>query len=361
MHEVGQVGRRINRRDFLRLGGAGLAGAVLLGTAACGRGGGAQGGGGGSNGKNFTIKLSHVVAEDTPKGLASKKFKEVAEKESGGRIKVEIYPNSQLYGDEDELQALQSGSVQMLAPSSAKFTTIAPALQVLDLPFIFDKPEEIPQVVSKDSAIGQAIYNNKNLGQKNIKVMGLWDNGFMQLTANNPVVQPSDLQGVKVRIQPSDVIKSQFQAWGAEPTPMAFSEVYNALQQGVIDGEENTFSNIYSQKFHTVQSNMTESNHHYLGYVLVINKPFYDKLPGDLQKVVDSAAQQATKRNREVAQKENQKAKDEILKTNINFTKLNQQQRQAFKAVVVPKVWDEYANVVGQDIIKELKSRQNIA
>ena len=361
MHEVGRVGRRINRRDFLKLGGAGLAGAVLLGTAACGRGGGAQGGGGdgGGDGKNFTIKLSHVVTEDTPKGLASKKFKEVAEKESDGRIKVEIYPNSQLYGDEDELQALQSGSVQMLAPSSAKFTTIAPALQVLDLPFIFDKPEEIPEVVSQDSAIGQAIFNNKNLAEKKIKVMGLWDNGFMQLTANNTVVQPSDLQGVKVRIQPSDAIKSQFEAWGAEPTPMAFSEVYNALQQGVIDGEENTFSNIFSQKFHTVQSDMTESNHHYLGYVLVINKPFYDKLPDDLKKVVDDASEQATKRNREVAQEENQKAKEEILKTDIKFTKLNEQQRQAFKDEVVPKVWDQFADVVGPDLIQELKDRQS--
>lgn len=335
--------------------------ALVLYAGGCGRGGGANGGGGGegTEGETVTIKLSHVVTEDTPKGLASQKFKEVAEEKSGGRIKVEVFPNSQLYGDEDELQALQSGSVQMLAPSSAKFTTIAPQLQVLDLPFIFDTPEEIPEVVSEDSAIGQAIFENEELAQKNIKVMGLWDNGFMQLTANKPVTKPEDLQGVKVRIQPSDVIKSQFEAWGAEPTPMAFAEVYNALQQGVIDGQENTYSNIFSQKFHTVQSNMTESNHHYLGYVLVINNEFYEGLPDDLRQVVDEAADEASAYNREIAQEKNDEDKQKILETDIEFTELTPEQRQAFKDVVVPQVWDEYEDVIGKEIIDELKARQD--
>jgi C4-dicarboxylate-binding protein DctP len=353
------LGGRYSRRDFLRLGGAGLAGATLLGAAGCGRGGGSDSGGGGGDGESFTIKLSHVTTEDTPKGLASQRFKELVEEKSGGRITVEIYPNSELYGDEDELQALQSGSVQMLAPSSAKFTTIAPEIQVLDLPFIFDTPEEIPQVVSEDSAVGQAIFENQALADRNIKVMGLWDNGFMQLTANREVIEPEDMQGLKVRIQPSDVIQAQMEAWGAEPTPMAFAEVYNALQQGVIGGQENTYSNIFSQKFHTVQSHMTESAHHYLGYVLVINNEFFNGLPSELQQNVSEAANEATSYNREIALEENEEAKQQILETDIQFTELSSEQRQAFKDVVVPQVWDEYADVVGQDIIQELKDRQS--
>jgi C4-dicarboxylate-binding protein DctP len=335
-----------------------LAVVLSLYAAGCGRGGGAQGGGGG-DGENFTLKFSHVTTEETPKGMAANEFKEILEEKSGGRITVEVYPNSQLYGDEDELQALQSGAVQMLAPSSAKFTTIAPALQVLDLPFIFDDASDIPEVVSRDSAVGQAIFNNEDLQNANIQVMGLWDNGFMQLTANREVTQPEDMQGLKVRIQPSDVIQAQMNAWGANPTPMAFAEVYNALQQGVIDGQENTYSNIYTQKFHTVQSHMTESNHHYLGYVLVINNEFFESLPDDLQQAVTEAADEASAYNREIALETNEQDKQSILEeSDIEFTELSGEQRQAFKEVVVPEIWDQFADVIGQDVIQELKERQ---
>lgn len=356
----------LSRRDFLRLGGVGLAGATLLGAAGCGRGSGSNEGGGsgdggeGGGGENFTIQLSHVTTEDTPKGLASQRFKELVQEKSGGRITVEVYPNSELYGDEEELQALQSNSVQMLAPSSAKFTPIAPEVQVLDLPFIFDTPEEIPEVVSEDSAVGRAIFENQALADRNIKVMGLWDNGFMQLTANREITLPDDMQGLKVRIQPSDVIRSQMEAWGAEPTPMAFAEVYNALQQGVIGGQENTYSNIFSQNFHTAQSHMTGSSHHYLGYVLVINNEFFNSMPSDLQQTVTEAANEATAYNREIALQENTEAKNQILETDIQFTELSSEQRQAFKDVVVPEIWDEYAGVVGQDIIQELKDREGV-
>jgi C4-dicarboxylate-binding protein DctP len=334
--------------------------ALAMYAVGCARGGGAQGGGGEGGQAEYVIKFSHVVTPDTPKGLAAEKFAELAEKKTEGRVKVQVFPNSQLYGDEDELQALQNGAVQMLAPSSAKFTTIAPEIQVLDLPFIFDKPEEIPEVVSKDSKVGQAIFENEKLANKNFKVLGLWDNGFMQLTANREVTKPEDLRGLKVRIQPSDVIRAQFETWGAEPTPMAFAEVYNALQQGVIGGQENTYSNIYSQKFHTVQSHMTESNHHYLGYVLVINNEFFNDLPDDLQQAVIEAADEASAYNRDIALEKNQEDKQKILKTDITFTKLTPEQRQAFKEQVVPEVWNRFSDVIGQDVIQELKERQGI-
>lgn len=351
------LGRSLTRQEFLRLGGAGLAGAALLGTAGCGaRGGGADSGG---DGKSFTIKFSHVVTPDTPKGQAAEKFKELVEKNSDGKIKVEIYPNSELYGDEDELQALQSGSVQVLAPSSAKFTTIAPQLQVLDLPFIFDSVKDIPEVVSPDSDVGKAIYKNKKLSSKNIKVLGLWDNGLKQLSSNNEMREPADLKGLKFRIQPSDVLRSQFKSWGASSTPMAFAEVYNALQQGVVDGQENPYSNIESQNMQTVQKYITESNHGYIGYVLVINTDFYDKLPGDLKDVVTESADEASAYNREIAAKLNEEAKKKIEKGGTTkITKLSDQERQTFKDAVVPSVWQEHADVIGQDLIDELLKKQ---
>ncbi len=352
------LGRSLTRQEFLRLGGAGLAGAALLGTAGCGaRGGGAGGGGGG--GEDFTIKFSHVVTPDTPKGKAAEKFKELVEKKSDGKIKVEIYPNSELYGDEDELQALQSGSVQMLAPASAKFTTIAPQLQVLDLPFIFDSVEDIPELVSPDSDVGKAIYQNKKLASKNVKVVGLWDNGLKQLSSNDEMREPDDLTGLKFRIQPSDVLRSQFQTWGASSTPLAFAEVYNALQQGVVDGQENPYSNIESQNMQTVQKHITESNHGYIGYVLVINTEFFDKLPDDLKDAVTESADEASTYNREIAAKLNEEAKKKIEKGGTTkLIKLSDEERQVFKDAVVPSVWEKHADVIGQDVIDELLKKQ---
>lgn len=333
-----------------------LAVVALVALAGCGaRGGGAQGG----DGENFTIRFSHVVTPETPKGMAAERFKEEAEERSGGRITVEIYPNSQLYGDEDELQALQSGSVDMLAPATAKFTTIAPQLQVLDLPFIFDSVEDIPEVVSRDSEVGQAIYNNEELASRNIQVLGLWDNGLKQLTSNTEMRTPDDMQGLRMRIQPSDVLRSQFAAWGAESTPLAFGEVYNALQQGVIDGQENPYSNIESQNMHTVQSNLTVSNHGYIGYVLTVNTEFFDSLPEDLQTAVTEAADAATTYNREIAAQVNEDARGVIEEAGTTeILELSEEERQAFKDEVVPSVWQEYADVIGQDLIDELLARQ---
>ena len=335
---------------------------------ACGRGGGAGGGGegedngGGGEEQTYTIKLSHVAGADTPKGLASDRFKEAVEQKTDGRITVEIYPNSQLYGDEDELQALQSGAVQMLAPSAAKMSAIAPQLQVLDLPFIFDGPDDVEEAFSRDSEIAQAIYNNERLADANIKVMGLWDLGFKQFGVNVPVRKPEDLRGQKLRIQSgSDVLKTQMQTWGAEPTPMAFAEVYNALQQGVIDGLGNTYSSFYSQKMNTVLDYITVADYGYIGYVNVINNEFFESLPDDLQQAVTEAADEAAAYNREIAFEEQEEARKAIEEAGTTeFIELTPEERQAFKEVVVPEVWDQYAEVIGTDLIQELKEQQGV-
>lgn len=342
-----------------------VAGVVCLTLALSACGGARSGGGGGDDAEgtggsgDYTIKFSHVTTESTPKGKAAEWFKEELEKRTDGQITVEVYPNSSLYGDKDEMQAIQQNSVQMLAPASAKFTTVAPALQVLDLPFLFDGPEDIPTVAAPDTEVGKAIFANEDLESRNMKVLGLWDSGMKQIHSNNLTEKPEDMKGKKYRIQPSDVLKAQIEAWGGHAEAIAFAEVYSALQQGVIDGGENTYSNIESQKMHTVQSNIAESNHGYIGYILVVNKEFFDSLPEDLQTTLEEVAVEASDYNRENATSVNDESKkiiEEEGTTEINVW--TDEQRQAFKDLVVPSIYEEYRDVIGDDIIDELLANQ---
>ncbi len=345
---------RVTRTSRPALGTAALI-SIALGAAACG---GARTADGGEDGAQ-TIRFSHVVTAETPKGQAAEKFAEVVDETCGDQLTVEVYPNSELYGDEDELQALQSGAVQMLAPASAKFTPIAPQLQVLDLPFLFDTVDDIPEIASPDTAVGQAIYENEELAERGIQVLGLWDNGLKQLSSNTPMPDPSALEGQRFRIQPSEVLQGQFDTWGAATTPLAFAEVYNALQQGVIDGQENPYSNIESQNMHTVQEHISESNHGYIGYVHTINREFFESLSTEQQECVTTAADEAATYNREVAADLNAEAKQTILDAGTTeITELTPEQRQVFKDSVVPSVWQEYADVIGQDLIDELLANQ---
>lgn len=308
--------------------------------------------------EKFELRFAHVTSTSTPKGLAADFFAKQIEEKSDGRIQVEVFPNSELYGDKDEMQALQSNAVQMLAPASAKFTTIAPSLQVLDLPFIFDHPDEIPEIVSPDTEIGKAIYANPDLEANGLKVLGLWDSGMKQIHSNNATLSPDDMKGKKYRIQPSDVLRTQFETWGGIPSPLAFAEVYNGLQQGLIDGGENTYSNIESQKMHTVQKYVTELNHGYIGYILTVNKRWYDELPDDLQSVVDESADEASEFNRKEAQKVNAESKRLIEES--GGTKIvvpTKEERQSFKDMVVPSEYEKYSDVIGPEVVDELLQR----
>lgn len=339
-----------------------LTGAVAIAAltlTACGGARGGDGGGDSADGETFTLKFAHVTTDSTPKGKAAIWFEEELEKQTDGRIDVEVYSNSSLYGDKDEMQAIQQNSVQVLAPASAKFTTVAPALQVLDLPFLFDTPEDIPSVAAPDTAVGEAIFANEDLASRNMKVLGLWDSGMKQIHSNNETTAPDDMKGKKYRIQPSDVLKSQIEAWGGSAEAIAFAEVYSALQQGVIDGGENTYSNIESQKMHTVQSHIAESDHGYIGYILVVNTDFYDSLPEDLQQILVDVAEEASVVNRDISVEVNQESKDAILEEGTTeITEWTPEQRQAFKDVVVPSIYEEYRDVIGDDIIDELLASQ---
>src|ERR1700758_987325 len=198
----------------------------------------------------INIKFSHVVAPDTPKGKGAQRFKELAEQRTNGKVKVEVYPNSQLYKDKEEVEALQLGAVQMLAPSLAKFGPLgAKEFEVFDLPYVLKDKPALRRVT--DGPFGKALF--AKLESKGIKGLAYWDNGFKIMSANKPLKLPADFQGLKMRIQSSKVLEAQFKALGAQPQVMAFSDVYQAMQTGVVDGSENTPSNMWSQKHYEVQ------------------------------------------------------------------------------------------------------------
>ncbi|HEX4884894.1 MAG TPA: TRAP transporter substrate-binding protein [Casimicrobiaceae bacterium] len=255
------------------------------------------------------IKFSHVVAVDTPKGKGAEKFKELAEKRLAGKVKVEVYPNSTLYKDGEEMEALSLGSVQMLAPSLAKFGPLgAREFEVFDLPYIFDDYDELHKVT--EGAAGKALF--KKLESKGITGLAYWDNGFKVMSSNKPLKVPADIKGQKLRIQSSQVLSAQMKALGALPQTMAFSEVYQALQTGVVDGTENPPSNLYTQKMHEVQKYVAVTNHGYLGYAVIVNKKFWDGLPADVRTGLEAAMAEATKYANQIAKEENDQSLEKV-------------------------------------------------
>jgi C4-dicarboxylate-binding protein DctP len=298
----------------------------------------------------IVIKFSHVVASDTPKGKAAEKFKELAEKYTDGKVKVEVYPNSTLYKDKEELEALQLGAVQMLAPSNSKFGPIGVReFEVFDLPYILPDLATLRKVT--DGPLGARLL--KLLEPKGMTGLAYWDNGFKQMTANRKLIAPSDYKGMKFRIQSSKVIEAQFRTLGAIPQVMAFSEVYQALQTGVVDGQENTWSNIYTQKMHEVQKYATVTNHGYIGYVVVANKKFWEGMPGDIRAACEKALKEATEYGNGQSAKENDDALADIRKSGkTEILNLTQEQDAAMRKAMMP-VYKEVASRVGQPLIDE--------
>ena len=282
----------------------------------------------------IVIKFSHVVAPNTPKGKGSLKFQELAEKYTGGKVKIEVYPNSQLFKDKEEMDALQLGSVQLLAPSTAKFAPLgAKEFEALDLPWLFKDEKQYATVMKGE--VGKWLF--KKLESKGILGLAYWDNGFHMVSANRPLLMPADFQGLKIRISGSKVADQYFRLMGSIPQIMAFSEVYQALQTGVVDGCENTPSNYLTQKFHEVQKHITVSNHAHLQYAVIVNSKFWNGLPADIRGNLDKAMNEATDYTNSIAVKENEDALAEIKasgKTELHT--LNDQQRQAWKTAMQP-------------------------
>src|SRR3954463_8104973 len=296
----------------------------------------------------IVIKFSHVVAPNTPKGKGSLKFQELAEKYTNGKVKVEVYPNSQLYKDNEELQALQLGSVQMLAPSLAKFGPLGvKEFEGFDLPYILPDKAALNKVT-------QGPLGKKLLGllqTKGIVGLAYWDNGFKDMSANKKLLMPADFRGLKMRIQSSKVLEAQMRALGAIPQVMAFSEVYQALATGVVDGTENPPSNEYTQKMHEVQKYTMLSEHGYVGYAVIVNKRFWDGLPADIRAALTKAMKEATDYTNEIAQKENDEALEAMRKSGkTEMVELTAEQKAAWRKALDP-VYEEMTARVGKETI----------
>ena len=299
----------------------------------------------------IVIKFSHVVAQDTPKGKAAEKFKELAETYTSGAVKVEVYPNSTLYKDKEEMEALQLGAVQLLAPSLAKFGPLGVReFEVFDLPYIFDGYEALNKVTQ--GAVGQQLL--AKLEPKGIRGLAFWDNGFKSFSANSPIKKPEDLRGKKMRIQSSKVLEEQMRELKSLPQVMAFSEVYQALQTGVVDGTENPHSNLFTQKMHEVQKHMTLTDHGYLGYAVITNKKFWDGLPAEVRTQLDKAMAESTAYANQIAKEENDKALEGVRasgKTEV-YTP-TAEEKAAFKKALVP-VHKKMESRIGADLIQSI-------
>ena len=300
----------------------------------------------------IVLKFSHVVTDDTPKGKGALKFKELAEAKTHGRVKVEVYPNSQLYKDREELEALQLGAVQMLAPSVSKFGPLGVRkFEVFDLPYMFPDEKSLERVV--EGPVGTGLF--KLLEPKGITGVAYWFNGFKEFTANKPLRKLEDFKGLKIRIQSSKIIEGQIKALGAIPQVMAFSEVYTALQQGVVDGEENTPSNKYTQKMHEVQKHMTLSDHGVVMYAVVVNRKFWDGLPPDIRKSLNEAMAESTRYVWRIAKQENDDALAKIraAKTTEIYA-LPPAEKAVWRKAMLP-LYQQYEEVVGKETLQAIE------
>ncbi len=297
------------------------------------------------------IKFSHVVAQDTPKGKAAEFFARKAAELTHGKVKVEVYANSALYKDKEEMEALQLGSVQMLAPSLAKFGPLGvKEFEVFDLPFIFDNRDELHKVTT--GPVGAKLL--KKLESRGITGLAYWDNGFKVFSANRPLHAVADYKGLKYRIQSSKVLEEEIRALGGIPQVIAFGETYQALQTGVVDATENPPSNFFTQKMHEVQKHVSMTNHGYLGYAVIVNKKFWDGLPADVREQLGDAMRQATAYANQIAQDENDRALEAVKKSGktIIYTP-TPDERLALKKALVP-VHDKMSSRVGKETIQDV-------
>ncbi len=293
------------------------------------------------------IKFSHVVADQTPKGQGALLFKKLAEERLPGKVVVEVYPSSQLFGDAKEMEALLLGDVQIIAPSLSKFDKFTKKLQVFDLPFLFDDIEAVNRF--QDSPKGQELL--KSLASKGYTGLGYWHNGMKQISANKPLLLPDDAKGLKFRIQASKVLEEQFLALGASPQKMAFAEVYQALQTGVVDGQENTWSNIFSQKFYEVQKHITESNHGVIDYIVVANTKFWSGLPKDVREVLEKTMNEVSSEVDKSSRGINLRDKQRIVESGrTEVHQLTKDQMAAWRKTMAP-VYKKFESEIGKDLI----------
>lgn len=303
--------------------------------------------------KQIVIYFSHVVAENTPKGLAAQKFAELVKEKTNSRVKVEVFPNGSLYSDEEEIDALLRGDVQMIAPSVSKVTQLLPEWQVLDLPFIFESYDDVERAFTGE--VGKRLL--AMLEKKEMKGLALWGNGFKQMTSNRRLlIEPSDFSGLKFRVMPSEIIEKQFQLLGAKSIVVPFNHVYESLEKHAFDGQENTISNIYSKNFYQFQPYLTISNHGYLGYAVIVNQHFWEKLPKDIQQNIAEAMQETIAWNLNQSRKQNE-AELEKMKQNpkMHIYELTKKEQEVWKQKFSP-LYDEFEREFGSEFLHQIKA-----
>jgi C4-dicarboxylate-binding protein DctP len=301
-----------------------------------------------SLGQAIVIKFPHDLAPTTPKGLGAQYFERIVEERLPGRVEVEIYPSASLMNDQTSLEALAFGEIQMIAISLSKLDRLTKRFQIFDLPFLF---ADIAQVEAfQGSAVGQELLDE--LTARGIQGVSYWHNGQKQLTANVPLRTPPDAEGLEFRIMDSDVLLEQIRAIGGNPQKMPFSEVYQALQMGAINAQENTWSNIYASKFFEVQEYITESNHGYIGYLVAVNPGFWAGLPADVRNVLDAAMDETTDYVNSIALEVNADARAAVLASGRNtLVELTEPERAQWRAAMRP-VWDQFSDAIGPELLE---------
>lgn len=301
--------------------------------------------------ERIIIKFSHVVAENTPKGLAADKFASLVSEKTHGKVEVQIYPNGILYSDENEFDALIRGDVQMIAPAFSKVSNLVPAWLALDLPYAFPNQEAVDQALQGE--IGQMLF--QSLEQKNMLGLAYWNNGFKQMTSKlKPLVTQEDFAGQRFRIMASKVLEDQFRALHAKPVPISFSEVFRSFERDDVDAQENTISNIYTKRLYQVQRFMTLSNHGYLGYAVIVNKSFWEKLPPDIQKEVRQAMQETTAWANRQAESMNEAQLRLLQDSGIHIHQLNPQEQASWEQAFAP-VYDKYTPIIGSELMEKIR------
>jgi len=313
----------------------------------------AEGDGGYTKEKPLVIKFSHVTSIDSVKGKAADAFAKLVDEKTEGKVKVEVYPSSQLYGDNDELDALVSGNVHMIAPSVTKMVKIDPRWQYVDMPYLFESEEHVRKFFKSD--VAKLILESDQLAANDIKGLVFWENGFKHFSNNkHPLVNVEDFKGLKFRAQAGKVLEAQFKALNAGSATIAFGETYAALQQGTVDGQENTFNNFDTQKYQEVQKYFSVSQHGRLDYAIFVNKSFWDKIPADLLKGVEEALDEATKLAWDLAAEENAKSFENIKNSGIEVVELDDAQKETIKTKLEP-VYDEFSDVITEKLINGIR------
>ncbi|WP_374722133.1 DctP family TRAP transporter solute-binding subunit [Peribacillus tepidiphilus] len=304
--------------------------------------------------EQITLKFSHVVAENTPKGLAAKKFARLVEEYTDYKVKVEIYSNGSLYNDGNEMEALKKNEIQMIAPATSKLTDLSPKWQLLDLPYIFPSHDAIKEALNGE--VGKELFDE--LQGENMKGLAFWTNSFKQITSNTLIKEPKDFKGKTFRIMPSNVLRAQFEHFGASTSVLPFNDTFSHLEKNHLDGQENTISNIYSKKLYQVQKYLTISDHGFLGYAVLVNESFWNKLPKDIQINIEKAMNETTEWLWTSSQELNKLQMEQIEKSsNIEIYRLSTEEKRKWREEM-KIIYQDFEEEIGKDLLEKMEKVQ---